>query len=201
LRPPPALGDFDGDGTLDLAIAGCDRVEIYTPSRAAETYQLASTFELGLPDPTAPMHGRPYSLVAADVDGDGRTDLLASRSQSRLGLWRGQGDGTFAPTVVLAQLPDQPWQLFVEDIDGDGHPDVVTQGRALGGGGDATVEVLLGAPPSGAGGALHVYAPLLQGRLTGDLVAVTPAPHAAGKGTFVLRGASDELHLVTGACQ
>jgi FG-GAP-like repeat len=114
--------------------------------------------------------------------------------------WHGTGDGTFAPVVALASLPDPPWQAFVADINGDGMPDVVAQGNSLSGGSDSTVEVLLGKKPSGVGDVPHVFAPLATSGTTPLLLAVEAAP-PGGKGTFVVQGPSDEVHLVPGACQ
>ncbi len=126
---------------------------------------------------------------------------MSSRSEARIGFWRGRGDGTFESTVAVAQLPDQPWQLFVADIDGDGRPDIVAQGNTNSGGGDSTIEVWLGGGPSNPGGSLRVYAPLPASGVGEQLLAVAPAPHRSAKGTFVLEDQGGALHLVSGACQ
>jgi hypothetical protein len=202
-----ATGDFDGDGTTDVAIGGCDGVEVYLSSRGQATFRLASTVDFGLfSHPEAPIGGAdgdrlPFDLVAADVDGDGRTDLLSAQGGSRLGFWRGLGGGTFDPVVAWPQLPDQPGQLFVADINGDGLPDVIAPGESVGFGWDSTIEVLLGGGPSGVGEALHVYAPLPTAGPFVKLLAVAAAPRSGGKGTFFLQGQQGELHLVAGACQ
>jgi hypothetical protein len=74
----------------------------------------------------------PRSLVATDLDGDGRTDLVAgdrNGGAGRLSVLRGLGDGSFgtplgspfAPGVTGAGVG----AIAAGDLNGDGHPDVL----------------------------------------------------------------------------
>ena len=76
---------------------------------------------------------QPYIVTAADYDGDGWMDLLASRPFHRLQLLRNRGDGTFHDVTAASGLlegydrPDQAVYTCVSswaDIDNDGHLDL-----------------------------------------------------------------------------
>jgi hypothetical protein len=68
------------------------------------------------------------TLVAADVDGDGRTDLLGVKANGSLWLYHNGGTPT-APFHRAAQIGVSGWtgfrQLIAQDIDGDGRADLI----------------------------------------------------------------------------
>jgi len=70
------------------------------------------------------------TLALADLDGDGRLDLLLG---GRACGWRaGMGDGTFSPLVRLPGAPAGPaGDLAAGDLDGDGALDVVAGGVGI----------------------------------------------------------------------
>jgi hypothetical protein len=105
---PAAIGDFNGDGKLDLAIPGL-------PSGGVMVF-------LGNGDGTFPPNGVTYSttnsgaLVAADVNGDGKLDLINSGC-----VLLGKGDGTF----TQGSCTSVPFSLMtVGDFNGDGKSDL-----------------------------------------------------------------------------
>src|SRR5262249_16651319 len=59
----------------------------------------------------------------ADLNGDGKAELLASCSNG-VAIHHGQGSGTFAP-FVLADAGGAQGPMVVSDLDGDSDPDVV----------------------------------------------------------------------------
>jgi hypothetical protein len=63
---------------------------------------------------------------AADVNRDGKTDLIASRPHSLTGiaLRLGTGDGTFGEERIIT-TPAIAAPLGAADLDGDGHLDVI----------------------------------------------------------------------------
>ena len=74
----------------------------------------------------------PTDVVVADIDGDGRADVLTlmrystdvNRSEGRLSVYRQTATGAFAaPDVYTVGV--YPWRMRVADIDGDGLPDLV----------------------------------------------------------------------------
>jgi hypothetical protein len=67
---------------------------------------------------------RPSSLVVADLNGDGRPDLVtANGASANVSVLLGRGDGTFQEQRRFA-VGDSPSSLVVADLNGDGHPDL-----------------------------------------------------------------------------
>ncbi len=116
----PALGDFDGNGTLDIYLptAGQDRV---LSNDGSGRFTDVTDLRLG-PDATA---GR--SAVVADLDLDGHLDVIVTTQAGRVRLLRNDGTGRFfdysgqiagnGSTLVDADVA-------VGDLDGDGDLDL-----------------------------------------------------------------------------
>lgn len=73
--------------------------------------------------------GQPHDVAAADVDGDGAVDLIASFGPDGLRLWRNLGEGRFADDTA-GRLPgfgplDPVGALAAADVDGDDDPDLL----------------------------------------------------------------------------
>ncbi|MDB5329711.1 MAG: hypothetical protein JWP03_862 [Phycisphaerales bacterium] len=68
----------------------------------------------------------PNSLIAADVNGDGKLDLVVSSNQTTglIDVLLGNGDGTFQTRVAFA-VGTYPQAIAVGDFNGDGEADIV----------------------------------------------------------------------------
>ena len=62
----------------------------------------------------------PQTVAVADVNGDGKPDLLVANSES-VGVLLGNGDGTFQTAVTY---PAGGWYLAIADVNGDGKLDL-----------------------------------------------------------------------------
>jgi hypothetical protein len=119
------LADLDGDGDLDLyaALPSGAAIELAF-NDGAGNFTGGTLVDVGPPLPA--LHP-----TAADLDGDGDTDLAVARPNSGdLILLFGQ-DGKFTPGPVLA-ASSAPWTVTAADVDLDGNTDLVTIGNFLG---------------------------------------------------------------------
>ena len=109
-----AAGDFDADGDADLAVTafGGDRLHVYRNDSGT----LGSSPSISLDAPNFV-----YSVAVADINLDGRPDLLAVATG--LAVFRGRGGMNFDPpeTVLAGRTP---WAAVVGDFNRDGRPDV-----------------------------------------------------------------------------
>lgn len=127
-----AVGDFNHDGKLDLAVAsGCC-------SAGGVSILIGrgdGTFE---PSVYYPAGKQPFSIVAGDFNQDGNLDLAVANSLSNyVSILLGNGDGSFRPGPQNPPLSVPAIFVTVGDLNGDGIPDLVTMGSNV-------ISVLLG---------------------------------------------------------
>ncbi len=112
----PELADLDGDGDLDLVIAGA-------PDRILLNDGTGRFVPLAGAVPT--LSGTPVAvrllMVLADVDGDGDPDLIRFGSPSHVLA----NDGTGRFTVLATAPAAEPWTAEAGDVDGDGSRDLM----------------------------------------------------------------------------
>jgi VCBS repeat protein/FG-GAP repeat protein len=113
-----AVGDFNGDGMQDLAVAN-DTVGIGSVSvllgNGDGTFQPAQNFAAG---------SSPFSVAVGDFNGDGVPDLaVANLNSINVSVLLGNGDGTFQPAQNFG-VGTGPRSMAVGDFNGDGKLDL-----------------------------------------------------------------------------
>jgi hypothetical protein len=117
------VGDVTGDGRADVVASfGGNR-----PSSGIAVFASAGD-QLATPT-TMPSYDIPQPVVVADVDGDGRDDVVVLHGGwNRAGVYRQAADGSLAPEELFP-IPYAshyaPHGLAVGDVTGNGHPDLV----------------------------------------------------------------------------
>jgi hypothetical protein len=112
---PLLVGDFNGDGRLDLIETASGYILFGQPNR---TFQ--AIFNPGGAVPASP--GSSYAV--ADFDQDGKDDVAVANSNT-IFLFISQGDGTFIAKSVLTPIGIVQ-DLTTGDFNGDGIPDLAT---------------------------------------------------------------------------
>ncbi len=133
-----AVGDFNGDGVPDLALAhGLGSTVTILLGVGDGTFQTAGSFAIGT---------RPGPLAVGDFNGDGIPDLVAVDNGMYgkgmgVTVLLGNGDGTFGSGHFFAPLYT-PLSVAVGDFNGDGIDDLAVTGADLNG--PPGVKVFLG---------------------------------------------------------
>ena len=134
---PFAVGDFNGDGKLDLAASNPTSIP-----NAVAVFLGNGDGTLQAPVMYGPA-GDPHQMVAGDLNGHGKLDLvLTDFNSGGVGVLLGNGDGTFQTAVDYGAGSDLS-ALAMADFNGDGKPDVAVTNNVTGNGA-GTVTVLLG---------------------------------------------------------
>jgi hypothetical protein len=117
-----AVGGFNGDGHLDLAVANGDSDTMSVLLNQGDgTFRAAQNYTVGF---------RPEFVAVGDFDGDGHLDLAAADNvtvdnpQGMVSVLLGQGDGTFQAAQTSVTGGNFPVALAVEDFNGDGKLDL-----------------------------------------------------------------------------
>ena len=130
-----AVGDFDRDGKPDIAVASNNYVGVLLLNNSDSVG--CPTFSYG---PAYALSSAPhFSLVTADLDGDGKLDLVVTNAGSNsISVLLGNGDGTFKTPVSYA-VGRNPNAVVAADFYGLGRPDLAVVNYD-----DNTVSVLYG---------------------------------------------------------
>ncbi len=127
-----AIGDLDRDGLPDLVVANPEDGLVVCYRNLSTGAAIVFSEPLRLP-----AGSRPHCLAIADVDGDGRADLVvANQAPAGLTLIHNAsipGSLSFGSTPAVAVASGAVARLQVADLDRDGKRDVVGAVPALGG--------------------------------------------------------------------
>jgi hypothetical protein len=127
---PLALGDYDGDGDLDLFVGGrAIAMQYPRPASSGLFRNEAGRFVLDTLN-TRALHevGMVSAALFADVNGDGHPDLVLAREWGSLLLLLNDRHGRFFPapdSFGLARWTSRWNGLAAGDLDGDGRLDLV----------------------------------------------------------------------------
>jgi FG-GAP-like repeat/Abnormal spindle-like microcephaly-assoc'd, ASPM-SPD-2-Hydin len=124
------VGDFNGDGKLDLAVTSGLTVSVLLGNGDG-------TFKTPLN--SAALNTNPQGMAAKDLNGDGKLDLVIADSTAEVvSVLLGNGDGTFKARVDYP-LGDTATAVDIADFNRDGKPDI-----AVVSGFSQTLSILLG---------------------------------------------------------
>lgn len=132
-----SIGDFDGDGKIDVAIANDSMVEYLYRNKGDGTFE-----EIGMPAEIAvDGEGRTYAGMGIDLqdfNNDGLPDLIITNlANQKYALYRNNGDGSFSYDSYVSgiggmTLLHSGWGIKFFDYDNDGRKDLlVAQGHDL----------------------------------------------------------------------
>lgn len=111
-------GDFDGDGTIDLAVphrdGGQSRVH-FNDGRAA--FRRSAAF--------GPAGSAARTAAAGDLNGDDRLDIVVGDVREGTLVYLNAGEGAFEPGLEIGPPERVAYSIATGDMNGDGFLDVV----------------------------------------------------------------------------
>jgi len=129
-----AVADVNGDGNPDLLLANCGRSDCAIPSTVGVllgngdgTFQPAVSYGTGCCNS--------ISIAVADVNGDGKPDLLVANAcsivqfaclgEGSVAVLLGNGDGSFQSAVTYGSGGLSTFSVATADVNGDRKPDLL----------------------------------------------------------------------------
>lgn len=195
------MADFNRDGINDLATANFGAG--YDGGVGDVSVLLGHGDGTFSNETRVPTSQHPSEVIAADFDGDGVGDLIATfYAQGEAVLMRGRGDGTFGSEEIIAQGVNR---LHLADVNDDNVPDLIQEISQVSGGfvallgnGDGTFSAAAPVVPgissdatvadlNGDGHDDVLVLPFVTGQASHELLALL----GAGDGTFTAAGTFD----------
>jgi hypothetical protein len=166
-----AVADVNGDGKPDIVVANECADSNCDGSVGVLLGNGNGTFQSAVPYSSGGLYA--VSVAIADVNGDGKPDLLVGTNYlvchggqcaptGAVGVLLGNGTGTFQSAVIYDSGGRYPYSLVVDDLNGDGKPDLVTANSWSGtagvllGNGDGTFQAAVSYSSGDVGNAVQI---------------------------------------------
>jgi phosphoribosylcarboxyaminoimidazole (NCAIR) mutase len=128
-----ALGDFNADGMVDLAVTNSGSGSVGILLGTGSGFSTPTTFGTG--------GNTPQGITVADFNADGKLDLaVANYGSNTVSVLLGSGNGTFATATAFNTTGSYPSRVVSGDFNGDGKLDLAVINSTSTG----TVSILLG---------------------------------------------------------
>ncbi|MDX6693049.1 MAG: hypothetical protein QOF02_652 [Blastocatellia bacterium] len=150
-----AVGDFNSDTKPDLAISNSSSTFVSILLGTG-----AGTFTAGANVPViGSENGNPFSIVAGDLNADGKLDLVVpeyNSTTSEVAVLPGNGNGTFGPKFSITGV-GTTYSVALADFNSDGKLDIVTANLRNNGSQPGSLTVLFGNNTYGTSGAKTLH--------------------------------------------
>ncbi len=124
---PVTTADVNGDGTPDIIVTNykIGTVSVFL-NTGNGTFLAQVTYPTGAANDT-------WSVAAADVNGDNKTDIIVGNAVSNtIGVLFNTGTGTFGVEVTYSTgNSSRPYSVVASDVNGDSKPDIIAANYGL----------------------------------------------------------------------
>lgn len=187
-----ACADLDNDGYVDLLVPVVEGFGTPTTGVAVLWNSGDGIHFSGAEGSTFGTNQYPLPVAAADLNQDGKSDLVAASAADEVAVLLNQGERSFAPYAGY-EVDDDPWDIAVADFNGDTWPDIATTNIAA-----DTISLLLNRQNGTFGASVQIDldadaqpAPIVAADIDGDTNIDLVISTIGTDETLLLRGNGD----------